>query len=194
MYVLFDFVMDLVVAPLLEGGPKYVGCITLAGLEPIGANKDWCGQVYSYIAIGIKVASRSGSVQGRVGSVGSGSVARVGARFASLRPPIPNRFALSPMNAKVWQIMLRSSFDSLKVRFGSLRLLSGCQGLLTAHAAYCYCSPPPLLFLRIRSECLWSTCLTSFDDDLQSQADQRPFKYKTPGLQSSDTSPRTHLS
>ena len=65
--------------------------------------------------------------------------------------------------------------------------------LLTAHAAYCYCSPPPPLFLRIRPECLWSKCLTSFDDDLQSLADQRPIKYKTPGLQSSDTSPLTHI-
>ena len=64
--------------------------------------------------------------------------------------------------------------------------------LLTAHAAYCYCSPL-LLFLRIRSECLWSRCLTSFDDDLQSQADQRPIKYKTPSLQSSDTPSRTHI-
>ena len=120
---------------------------------------------------------------------------------------------MSPMNAKVWQSMLRSSFDSFRVRSGRFKsgrikfALSPIASLrspiashkvrsaccrnakvclllmpLTAHAAYCYCSPPPLLFLRIRSECLWSRCLTSFDDDLQSQADllsTRPQAYRS---------------
>ena len=70
----------------------------------------------------------------------------------------------------------RSSFDSLKVRFGLLRTV-----------------PLPFFVSRIRLECPWSWCLTSFDVDLQSQADQRPSKYNTPGLQSSDTSPLTHI-
>ena len=122
----------------------------------------------------------------------------------------------APLTAKVCQGMLRSSFGSLKVRFGSLRTVPNecqgllrnvpnecqgllrnvpneCQGLLIAHAAFCYCFPPPLLFLRIRSGFLWSRCFTSFDDDLQSQADPRPIKYKAPGLQSSDTPSRTHI-
>ena len=58
-----------------------------------------------------------------------------------------------------------------------------------------WCCPPTHthVFLSGRTcDRLWSWCLTSFDDDMQSLADQRPIKYKTPGLQGSVTSPRTH--
>ena len=59
----------------------------------------------------------------------------------------------------------------------------------------CCCCPPPPPFFMSERICvgLWSWCPTSFDVDLQSQADQRPIKYNTPGLQSSDTAPRTHI-
>ena len=33
------FIRDLGVAPLLEEDPEYVGCITLAGLEPTGEQR-----------------------------------------------------------------------------------------------------------------------------------------------------------
>ena len=119
--------MGLVVAPLLKGVPKYVICITLAGLGPTtGRTKITYGTyLYKYISLSLYIyiyiyiyLSRSG----RFGSLrtcqGLPKHASLKFRFAqgSVRV-VSGRFAL----AKVCQSMLRSSFDSLKVRFGSLR-------------------------------------------------------------------------
>ena len=81
--------MGLVVAPLLEGDPKYAICITLAGLGPTrGRTKiTYDTYLYKYLSIHIYIYL----YQDRVAS---------------------GRFAL----AKVCQGMLRSSFDSFKVR------------------------------------------------------------------------------
>ena len=114
-------------------------------LEPIGANKDsWCIYLYNYTVIGIKVASRSGSVQCRVGSV---------ARFGRFNIGSVAQGRIASRSGRVVRFASRS---------GSVRVASPAVGML--RSAYCSCclllmlltatAPPSFFFSEFaRSVC-----------------------------------------